>query len=49
MLIWVLAVNPARFFYQACGGQLARRKAIEWGGKTLEELGYGWPDLRSLP
>ncbi|MEP7285620.1 MAG: GNAT family N-acetyltransferase [Chloroflexota bacterium] len=46
MLIWVLAVNSARFFYERCGGQVVRWKDLNWGGKTFEELGYGWLDLR---
>jgi GNAT superfamily N-acetyltransferase len=45
MLIWVLAVNPARYFYEACGGQAVREKPIDWGGKTFDEIGYGWSDL----
>ncbi len=48
MLIWVLAQNPAVRFYEACGGVLARRKMIAWGGKDLEELGYGWSNLNTI-
>ncbi len=45
MLIWVLAVNPARFFYEACGGQAVRQRQDEWGGKLFDEIGYGWSDI----
>lgn len=45
-LIWVLAENPARFFYQAMGGQwVAVREERLWGA-TLREVAYGWPDLK---
>lgn len=44
-LLWVLADNPARFFYQSVGGKLiGRRDELIWG-VSVEELAYGWPDL----
>ena len=50
-LIWVLADNPARFFYHAMGGVwIAVREEKLWG-TTLREMAYGWTDLepRSAP
>jgi ribosomal protein S18 acetylase RimI-like enzyme len=48
MIIWVLADNlPARRFYEAIGGQTVRESEIEIGGKSLREVAYGWPDLRT--
>lgn len=45
-LIWVLARNPARFFYEAMGGaRVAVREEKLWGA-TLPEVGYGWADLK---
>lgn len=45
-LIWVLADNPSRFFYQAMGGTFAAvRKERLWGA-TLSEMAYAWPDLK---
>jgi ribosomal protein S18 acetylase RimI-like enzyme len=45
-VIWVLADNPARFFYEAMGGKrVAERRERLWG-TTLPEAGYGWADLR---
>jgi ribosomal protein S18 acetylase RimI-like enzyme len=42
---WVLADNPARFFYEAMGGtRVATRSERLWGGR-LPEVAYGWPDL----
>ncbi|MDA8346330.1 MAG: GNAT family N-acetyltransferase [Thermaerobacter sp.] len=48
MLVWVLAENPSRYFYEALGGQLVDHKTTEIGGVALDELGYGWADLTSL-
>ena len=45
-LVWVLADNPSRFFYQAMGGVFAAvRKERLWGA-TLSEMAYAWPDLK---
>ena len=42
---WVLADNPARFFYEAMGGvRVATRSERLWGVR-LPEVAYGWPDL----
>jgi GNAT superfamily N-acetyltransferase len=46
MLVWVLAENSARKFYEAMGGVYAGAKVIEIGGKALEEVCYGWRDIR---
>ncbi len=44
-LIWVLARNPARFFYEATGGKrVAEREQKLWGA-TLAEAAYGWSNL----
>jgi GNAT superfamily N-acetyltransferase len=48
MLVWVLAQNPSRAFYESLGGQFLRDKAITIGGVTLTEVAYGWRDLNSL-
>lgn len=43
--IWVLAPNPARFFYEAVGGErIGEREERLWGA-NLPEIGYGWRDL----
>lgn len=44
-IIWVLAANPARFFYEAMGGSGVARRADRLGGESHEEIGYGWPAL----
>jgi ribosomal protein S18 acetylase RimI-like enzyme len=50
MLLWVLAENhPSRRFYEALGGTLTdRRRTIDEDGVPLEEVAYGWHDLRAL-
>ena len=48
LLIWALTLNPACKFYTALGGKPVHTKNIVIGGLTLEETGFGWPDLRSL-
>ncbi|NOT03423.1 MAG: GNAT family N-acetyltransferase [Anaerolineales bacterium] len=48
MLVWVLAKNPARRFYERLGAKLLREKQIEIGGVDLLEAAYGWADIRQL-
>ena len=44
-VVWVLAANPARFFYEALGGRrVAEQEERLWGTK-LPEYAYLWPDL----
>ena len=47
MIVWVLADNPSRRFYEKLGGTCVQTRSITVG-KLLEEYGYGWKDLRSL-
>ncbi|MCC6791886.1 MAG: GNAT family N-acetyltransferase [Thermomicrobiales bacterium] len=48
MLLWVLADAPARGFYEAYGAERCGQKPRQIGGKTLEEVAYGWSDLAAL-
>lgn len=48
MLIWVLAENPYRKFYETLGGKVVREKSKEIGGKLLPEVGYGWEEIHQL-
>jgi len=43
--LWVLAENPARFFYQAMGGQLIGEREEPFAGTLLTENAYAWSDL----
>ena len=44
-LIWVLAPNPARFFYQAMGGTQIAVRAEPFHGAKLDEMAFLWPNL----
>ena len=45
-MVWVLADNPSRFFYETMGGtRVAERDENMWG-TVLGEAAYGWSDLR---
>ena len=48
MLVWVLADNPFRRFYERLGGKLVGKKEIEIGNQKLIEVAYGWDDLGPL-
>ena len=48
MLVWVLAKNPSRGFYEALGGELLSVKPIKVGEAALLEVAYGWRDLKTL-
>lgn len=49
MLAWVMAKNhPSRRFYEAVGGTLLGSGAFEIEGEIIEEVAYGWDDVRSL-
>jgi ribosomal protein S18 acetylase RimI-like enzyme len=48
MLLSVLAHNPACRFYEALGGNLVRTAQFEIGGLMLDEVAYGWMDIRKL-
>jgi GNAT superfamily N-acetyltransferase len=48
VLIWVLAVNLARVFYESLGGTLVRQREIVVGTANCLEVAYGWPDVETL-
>lgn len=45
-VVWVLAANPARFFYEAQGGRKVAERTESFAGADLAELAFGW-DLSS--
>jgi ribosomal protein S18 acetylase RimI-like enzyme len=46
-LIWVLAANPSRFFYENMGGKrIGEREEMLWG-ERLREIAYGWKNLKA--
>jgi len=46
-LIWVLAANPSRFFYENMGGKRVGERDERLWGTVLHEIAYGWPDLKA--
>ena len=48
MLIWVLAENPARRFYEVLGGDLVQTGSYEIKGVELKQVAYGWLDITQL-
>ena len=46
-LVWALADNPSRFFYEAMGGSLVAESAELLWGRRVRQRGYGWRDLES--
>jgi ribosomal protein S18 acetylase RimI-like enzyme len=48
MLVWVLAANPSKGFYEALGGSRIGEKTIAIGGNQLLETAYGWEEIRPL-
>jgi hypothetical protein len=47
-LLWVLAENPSRKFYERLGGQLVYEKTVTIGGVPLIEVAYGWRDAHTI-
>jgi len=48
MMLWVMADNPARAFYEQLGGVPIRTREWEVMGRPLGVVAYGWPDTRVL-
>jgi GNAT superfamily N-acetyltransferase len=46
-MVWALADNPARFFYEAMGGALVAESTDSLWGRRVRQRGYGWRDLES--
>ena len=48
LIIWALAENPGRRFYEALGGVTVRTRDCTIGEQTLSEVAYGWLNTDSL-
>ena len=48
-LIWVLAANPSRFFYEAMGGKPVASRNTQMGSQTVREVAYGWESVHAVP
>ena len=45
LMVWVLAGNPARAFYERLGAAPTAVRTIRMGGRAIQEVAYAWPDL----
>ncbi len=43
--LWVLSGNPARYFYEAVGGEACALRQERFAGALLDETAYRWTDL----
>lgn len=48
MLVLVLEDNVSRFFYEKVGAKKVDTTEIEVSGKKLNEVVYGWKDIRKI-
>jgi len=48
LIVWVLAANNARGFYEHLGGELITDGTYENDGQQLEKLAFGWHEITSL-
>jgi GNAT superfamily N-acetyltransferase len=48
MMVWTLADNPYRRFYERLRGKLVAEKEFEIGEQKLLEVAFGWDDLGAL-
>ena len=46
MIIWVVAQNPARGFYEALGGKIVNFRDRQKSSFILAEVAYGWKDFK---
>jgi ribosomal protein S18 acetylase RimI-like enzyme len=42
LIVWVLATNPNRPFYERLGGRMVSRQPIRLHGALVQEVAYGW-------
>lgn len=44
-ILWMLADNPTRFFYEGMGGDRVGHRIDHLGSREVEEVAYAWRDL----
>lgn len=49
VIVWVLADNRARYFYETCGGIQTATGTVDVGHYRTRRIAYGWPDMLPLP
>ena len=46
-VLWMLADNPTRFFYEAMGGRFVGQRTDTMAGQDVDEVAYAWRDLET--
>jgi ribosomal protein S18 acetylase RimI-like enzyme len=46
-VLWMLADNPTRFFYEGLGGERVGERVDTMAGVDVEEVAFGWHDLEA--
>jgi len=46
-ILWMLADNPTRFFYEGLGGERVGHRVDTMAGVDVEEQAYAWRDLEA--
>jgi ribosomal protein S18 acetylase RimI-like enzyme len=46
-VLWMLADNPTRFFYEGLGGQRVGEREDTFAGSDVDEVAYAWRDLEA--
>jgi len=46
VLVWVVAGNPARFFYRRLGAQQVAERRERFAGAEIDQIAFGWADIR---
>jgi ribosomal protein S18 acetylase RimI-like enzyme len=46
-ILWMLAENPTRFFYEGLGGRQVGERTDTFLGTDVDEIAYAWPDLEA--
>jgi ribosomal protein S18 acetylase RimI-like enzyme len=44
-VLWMLAQNPTRFFYEGLGGERVGERVDTMGGTDVDEVAYVWRNL----
>ena len=44
-VLWMLAQNPTRFFYEGLGGERVGERVDTMGGTDVDEVAYAWRNL----
>lgn len=47
--VWVLADNPARWFYERMGGKRVADGTVEVGGMAVPQIAYRWDAIAPAP